>query len=288
MIRVTSPLRYPGGKYRVIKKILPFVPAGFSEYREPFLGGGSLFIFLKQLFPGAKYRIGDLNRPLYSFWVTLQNNSHEFIEEIIRIKNSCKDGASLYNSLKKPVESSDIFHQAVRFFILNRITYSGTMDSGGYSVEAFEKRFTTSNISKLEPLSNLLQEVEIVNESYEKFLFEPGDNVFIYLDPPYWASRKSKLYGKHGDLHSFFDHKQFSEDVKQCRHSWLMTCDDSDIMRELFGFGRISSWEMSYGMTNVNSKKSDIGRELFVSNYSVPLDSSLVSSSLTFEKARTF
>ena len=48
-----------------------------------------------------------------------------------------------------------------------------------------------------------------------------------------------------------------------------MTCDDSDIMRELFGFGWISTWEWSYGMTNVNGKKVSIGKELLVNNYSV-------------------
>jgi DNA adenine methylase len=268
--RITSPLRYPGGKHRVLQKILPLVPVDFAEYREPFLGGGSLFISLKQLFPKARYKLGDFNRDLCSFWMTLRDNPKELIGGVTRIKKTYRDGKRLYRKLIRADESLDALEQAIRFFVLNRITYSGTIDSGGYSAEAFEKRFTSSSIAKLEPLSGLLQNVEIVNESYEKLLFDSGDNVLIYLDPPYWKSRKSKLYGKNGDLHTFFDHRKFAEDVRRCEHRWLMTCDDSSLMRGLFGFANIICWKTLYGMTNVNGKRASVGKELLVANYSIP------------------
>ena len=38
-----SPLRYPGGKSRALKQILPLIPMSISEFREPFVGGGSVF-----------------------------------------------------------------------------------------------------------------------------------------------------------------------------------------------------------------------------------------------------
>jgi DNA adenine methylase len=271
---ISSPLRYPGGKHRVLRKIIPLVPVHFSEYREPFLGGGSLFIALRQLFPNAKYKLGDLNRDLCSFWITLRDNPKELIDEVSRIKKTWQDGLGLYKVLIKPNESLDAFDRAIRFFVLNRITYSGTVDSGGYSAESFKKRFTNSSIAKLEPLSDLLKGVEIANENYDKLLLEDGEKVFIYLDPPYWKSRKSKLYGSHGDLHTFFDHGRFAEDVRKCKHMWLMTCDDSSIMRRLFKFGHIISWEWFYGMTNVNRTNTNKGKELFVANYSIPPDKS--------------
>ena len=50
---IKSPLRYPGGKSRAIKQIQGQFPDkfNFSEYREPFVGGGSMFIYLKQVYP---------------------------------------------------------------------------------------------------------------------------------------------------------------------------------------------------------------------------------------------
>ena len=43
---VKSPFRYPGGKFYALKKLLPFVSCvEHDEYREPFIGGGSVFFY---------------------------------------------------------------------------------------------------------------------------------------------------------------------------------------------------------------------------------------------------
>jgi len=46
MSEIKSPLRYPGGKSRAISQITEHLPTNFTEYWEPFVGGGSLFIHL--------------------------------------------------------------------------------------------------------------------------------------------------------------------------------------------------------------------------------------------------
>ena len=51
---IKTPLRYPGGKSRSVDLLLQYVPK-FSEYREPFIGGGSLFIALKGLYPKKSF-----------------------------------------------------------------------------------------------------------------------------------------------------------------------------------------------------------------------------------------
>jgi DNA adenine methylase len=264
MTAITTPLRYPGGKARALKKILPLIPEGFSEYREPFLGGASVFLSFKQQNPMVKCRINDLNQDVYSFWATLQKDANSLITTITQIKNSCKDGRTLYSKLARS-NASGVFGRALRFYILNRITYSGTSDSGGYSAESFEKRFTLSKIKDLQPLANLLKNVTITNESYENILFEEGRNVFIFLDPPYWKARNFPLYGKKGNLNKFFDHKDFAEKIKKCKHTWLITCDDSELIHDLFSFAHIYPWEMKYN--GMHKKEAIEGKELFITNY---------------------
>jgi DNA adenine methylase len=265
MTTITSPLRYPGGKARALKKILRLIPEDFAEYREPFLGGASVFIALKQKYPEVPCRINDYNRNVYCFWKTLQKNPIALIDAITNIKKICKDGRSLYSRLATS-DPSGVFGRALRFYILNRITYSGIADSGGYSSQSFEGRFTSSKIEALLPLSKLVKKVKITNESYEQLLFEKGKNIFIFLDPPYWKTRSSPLYGKNGDLNKFFDHKQFAENVRKCKHKWLITCDDSDRMRYLFSFARhIYPWKMKYN--GLHKKKAIEGKELFIMNY---------------------
>ena len=70
MNQVKSPLRYPGGKSRAIKQILQHVPAHIEEYREPFVGGGSVFLAMRRLFGQRiqRYVINDLNDDLIHFW----------------------------------------------------------------------------------------------------------------------------------------------------------------------------------------------------------------------------
>ena len=48
---IKSPLRYPGGKSRIASKLVNLMPKNICEYREPMVGGGSVFIYIRQKFP---------------------------------------------------------------------------------------------------------------------------------------------------------------------------------------------------------------------------------------------
>jgi DNA adenine methylase len=146
------------------------------------------------------------------------------------------------------------------------MTFSGTVDSGGYSQQAFERRFTDSSIERLRKLSIHLSSIHITHGDYEELLFQPGDNVFIFLDPPLSAT-KSKLYGVRGKLHTGFDHEQFANNMRNCPHPWLITCDDSPEVRKLFEFAHIIEWTLQYGMNNYKQTFAAEGRELLIKNY---------------------
>jgi len=70
---IKSPLRYPGGKSRAINIIANLIP-DFEEFREPFVGGGSVFIYAKQKFKDKKFWINDLYFDLYKFWEVSQKD----------------------------------------------------------------------------------------------------------------------------------------------------------------------------------------------------------------------
>lgn len=268
MSTLKSPLRYPGGKSRAIPKILEQLPESFSELREPFVGGGSVFINIRQKFPAVKVWINDLNYDLYCFWKIAQANTGELAGRITKIKNETKNGRELFDEFRGSLNKdlSD-FDRALRFFILNRITFSGTVDSGGYSELAYHSRFTHSSISRLRSLEPLLQNVKITNLGYRDVILEPGNNVFVFLDPPYLVATKSRLYGKNGDLHLGFDHKQFADDMKKCQHPWLITYDDSAEIRQNFSYANLYEWELQYGMNNYKQNNAAKGKELFITNY---------------------
>jgi DNA adenine methylase len=156
---------------------------------------------------------------------------------------------------------------AAAFFIFNRVTFSGTTLSGGYSESAFKGRFTESSIKRLNDLAKVVNSSIITNYDYEDLVKKEGENVFIFLDPPYYSATKSALYGKNGNLHKSFDHKRFAENMKKCKHKWLITYDDNEYIRNLFSFANIIPWNLTYGMRNIKKNSDQTGKELFISNY---------------------
>ncbi len=267
---IKSPLRYPGGKTKAIEYLSPFFPSDFSEYREPMIGGGSVFIYLKQKFPHAKFWINDLNPDLYCFWKTVQTNLSQLVEDIKFIKDIYKDGKGLFEELANvDAEELTTEERAVRFFVLNRITFSGTIEAGGFSLESFYKRFTDSSIERLFHLHNLLHDVKITNLDYSELLKPEGSKVFIFLDPPYLSAKKSRLYGKRGFFHTSFDHDRFAQLLKKCYHSWMITYDNSPEIKQNFDWAYLHEWELQYGMNNYKQETAEKGKELVITNYSI-------------------
>lgn len=273
---IKSPLRYPGGKSRAIPLISKLIP-DFNEFREPFVGGGSLFIYLKQRYFQKDFWINDLYKPLFKFWYMCQKDLDGVVDQILKWKEQYRVGKILHKYLRENYSKFNDIEKASAFFILNRITFSGTSESGGYSEQAFKNRFTLSSIGRLKKLKEVLPGTKITDFDYKEIVDTEGDNVFVFLDPPYYSSAKSALYGKNGHLHRIFDHIRFAEIMQKCKHKWLITYDDSKFIREIFSFAHIISWDLTYGMRNVNSRSNQIGKELFISNYlkTMPSDSAI-------------
>lgn len=275
-----SPLRYPGGKTRALKEILAKVPE-YEEYREPMVGGGSVFFALKTLNPQKKYWINDINKELYLFWKYCKEEPKGLISKVRRMKRIYKGGKTggkrLYRNLIKlnPNQMTEL-ERAARFFILNRISYSGLIESGGYSKEAYRKRFTKSSIKRIYKASKLLEGVRVTNLDYSELMTEPSkEKVFLFIDPPYVSKSYAKLYGKHGRLHTGFDHQLFAEDVKKCKYTLLVTYDKCNTVDELYKFANLIGWELQYGTNNSaeerKNKSARIGNEVFISkNYEIP------------------
>ena len=270
-MNLKSPLRYPGGKSRAVQRMERFLPPDFDEYREPFVGGGSFFIYLRQKHPDLKIWINDLNPELYYFWKYAQIDSHLLARDLMIIKTQTQNGQELFDELlNAEISSLTEFERAVRFFVLNRITFSGVVESGGFSQQAFETRFTDSSIERVSTLGAVLEGIKITHLDYRHLLRDGGASIFTFLDPPYFKATKSRLYGKNGVLHTGFNHEEFAQEMKECKHSWMITYDDSPKIRENFVYANIYEWQLQYGMNNYKQGKAEKGSELFITNYIPP------------------
>lgn len=269
---IKSPLRYPGGKSRAVQFLVQFIPP-YSEFRDVFLGGGSLSLYCLQQEPSKKYLASDLNYELYCFWQQLKQHPAPVIAGIQEVYNAYKrdragDGKALFAEiLKRRNDQLSDRQRAIDFFILNRISFSGVVDSGGYSQASFDARFTWSAIDRLTRVSELVRHIDFFCEDYSYLVNKEGKDVFLFLDPPYHSATPSRLYGRNGILHTQFDHAQLKEILSATSHKWLITYDDSDYIRQLYKNFYQKEWRLQYGMTNSNKSPSVLGKELLIANY---------------------
>jgi DNA adenine methylase len=129
---IKSPLRYPGGKSRAVNLISTLLPK-FDEFREPFIGGGSVYVYRKQKFPEKKFWVNDLHTPLFKFWEMCGQDVDAVIEKVYKWRNKFSDGKELHKFLIENISGFNSLETAAAFFIFNRITFSGTTESGGFS-----------------------------------------------------------------------------------------------------------------------------------------------------------
>ena len=273
------PLSMPGGKTRVVKKILsPLFPEFDGNFYDPFIGGGSIPLWIAQTRPEKEIYVNDINKKLYTFWKVLMENHEELISKLIKIRRSAdpnnlevgKKVLNFYNEKLYNENSTDL-EQATSFFILNKISFSGLTEHGSLSKHNYEKKFNELNINKLKDLNLIMKNFHISNIDYEELLSSHSPEDFIFLDPPYRLKERNTLYGKDGKIHENFDHDRFAEVVKKIKGKFMITYNDSEENRENFKDYKILNQEYQYYMTFKNdengNKTSRKKNELIIINY---------------------
>ena len=203
-----SPLRYPGGKTRACKKLDTILKEHFdimtfNNIVSPFFGGGSFEFYIQNNYQ-LNIIANDKFIPLYNFWKICKYNKHELCIELNKKLNKI-DKNEFINMREKIMKEKNELNQSIMYFIINRCSFSGATLSGGFSLEASNKRFTKSSIDRIEKLD--LSQFDIFNFDFEDFI-NKNDNKknLLFLDPPYYLENGSKLYGNNGDMHDIFDH----------------------------------------------------------------------------------
>ena len=270
-----TPLRYPGGKSRAVVKLLQFLPdlTQVKEFREPFLGGGSVSLEITKRYPNVEIWVNDLYEPLYNFWCELQHNGQDLQDAIWSKKNKYPDpdtARTLFNQSKENVNDKELsnFDRAVAFYIVNKCSFSGLTESSSFSRQASQSNFSYNGIERLSAYSKIIENWRITNLSYEDLLTDWKD-AFIYLDPPY--DIKDNLYGKKGGMHKGFDHDKFAKDCDQHTAPMLISYNSNQIVKDRFKEWTVGEFAHTYTMRSVGCYNIDQAtrKELVLLNYEV-------------------
>ena len=268
-----TPLRYPGGKSRACTKIGQFLPNMYTyrEFREPFLGGGSVAIYLTKMYPSLSIWVNDLYEPLVNFWKEIQHSGEELCTTLtdLKLKYPNPDSAKeLFFESKEIITSQDKsnLERAVAFYVVNKCSFSGLTESSSFSAQASDSNFSMRGIEKLTGYQEIIQDWKITNLSYEDLLTD-WRNTFIYLDPPY--DIKDNLYGKKGDMHKKFDHDKFAKDCDDHTADMMISYNSSQLIKNRFKNWNAVEFDLTYTMRSVGDYMSDqqTRKELLLLNY---------------------
>jgi len=239
VVRASRPfLKWAGGKTRLLGRILPHVPARFSDYHEPFLGGGAVFFAVQDRFNGVAH-LADLNEELIHAWIAVRDHADE-LQQALRVYEQ-NDSKEFYLGVRtdNPV---GLVPRAARFIYLNQTSWNGLWRVnrwGQFNVPWGDREFRGLSNLTLASLDWSLARAEVRCEDFREALARPQRGDFVYLDPPYLPiSDTSKFYlytEKRFRKPDLVELALLCEALSARGVSWIMSNRDTPLVRELFG-----------------------------------------------------
>lgn len=203
MVTVT-PLRYPGSKNKIRGYLQHLVEVnGTKTYIEPYVGGGSVAMWL--LLDGVvdKVVINDFDRSVYAFWHSVFFNTDVLVDKIRRTSITIDEWHKQRRILNEGTEN--LVDLGFAMFFCNRTNRSGILTAGiigGLEQKGTYKldcRFNKEKLIKMiEELSLYKGRVEVHNKDAVELLTSGKydlKDALIFLDPPYFDKGR-RLYVK--------------------------------------------------------------------------------------------
>ena len=257
-----SPLRYPGGKAKILDFMRYLVVLNFQGkkpvYVEPYAGGAGVALGLLLNKDVSEIHINDFDKAIYWFWKDIKEHSKDFIKKIRKTNITLKEWFKQREIYNKGKEGFDLGFAA---FFLNRCNHSGiisggciggTDQNGEYKIDC---RFNKEKlIQRIERISAIGDGINIYNEDTAKLLTknqEDFKNCLLYLDPPYYETGR-KLYQNH---YKNSDHEKISKIMKKLNGYWVVSYDNKPFIVDLYKSYRPHYFSLTYSANTIREGK---------------------------------
>lgn len=221
--KVKPIVRWPGGKTRMLKYLLPRIPE-HETYIEVFGGGLALFCAKKR---SPLEVVNDINSDLIALYLCVQKHLPELTRQINQMVCSRK----LLSIYSKEKGITDI-ERAARFWFCNRISFG----ADGRSFGVTKKRgssvaFTQAGIlERFNLFQKRLDGTVIENLPWGKLVatYDQPES-FFFFDPPYIGYTLDYY-----DPFTETDMSTLESIIRGLKGKWLLTVNDSPFTRSLF------------------------------------------------------
>jgi DNA adenine methylase len=303
-IHIPKPiLKWVGGKTQIMDKLIADFPVEINNYREVFLGGGSVLLTLLSYVKNGIIKVHgniyayDLNEPLIYIYKNIQTRHSELydvLQNIISDFNDCGNGeinrtptniqeAKIakenyyywirreYNSLcltdKKCILASAMF------IFLNKTCFRGVFRVGpkGFNVPyGHYNNPEIINKEHLEEIHNLIQGVIFECCDFNTSLTTVEPNDFVYLDPPYAPETDTSFVGYTENGFNMEHHNnlfQLIHNLTEANKKVMLSNADVSLVRENFTNEKYKTISILC-KRSINSKNPNAkAKEVIIKNY---------------------
>jgi len=287
-------LKWVGGKTQIIGEVLSHFPHEMNNYHEPFLGGGSVLLGLLSYIQQGKIIVhgricaSDINSNLIGLYHNIQKYPTEFIKKVshfIKEFQACQKGEvnrkastleeamtsqesyyfwirSRFNKLYKE-ERRSIDGSAMLYF-MNKTCFRGVYREGpsGFNVPfGNNKNPSILDEQHIHMISNMIQRVFFVEQSFTDSIQKVEKGDFMYLDPPYAPENEKSFVSYTMDGFNIEAHQELFG-LLQKKEGWLMSNANVPLVTHAFPPSlyptQIISCRRAIHSTNPESKTEEV------------------------------
>ena len=284
-VRMTSPLRYPGGKsslYELTSTIMRLNGLERGHYAEPYAGGCGLALSLLYCGQVAEVHINDLDPAIWAYWHCVLNET----DDLLRLVGETPVTVAEWHKQREIHRQGDVgdpLQLGFAAFFLNRTNRSGVIKGGGviggldqsgsYKMDC---RYNKDDLSRrIRRVARYKDRIHLSNLDAIEFLADCSDlppNSLLFIDPPYYR----KGPGLYASYYKPADHALLANRVLELETPWIVTYDDVPQIRELYANRRQFSFGIRYSL---NEKRA--GTELLIAHDGMNLPEQVEKRGLT-------
>ena len=256
--KLKAPFGWVGGKTKLAKDIIDLIPDNHSIYIEVF-GGAASVLYQKQ--PSKLEVLNDINSELINLHRAIRNNP----QTLSIFLNNLFISREIFDDIKKrKMKPKNNIERAAFYFY--QLTQSFGSKGDNFAMAAKSGRKPKNIYRDFKKISDRLKGVTIENKSFFELIpLYDKEDAFFYIDPPYVATES---YYKNTGGFGIKEHEQLAELLSKVKGKFLLSYNDSVIVRELYkGFNIRSTKEIEYTLgKNMHGKNKSV-REVFITNY---------------------
>lgn len=238
-----SPLRYPGGKYRLYPYISSLVKENdCTSYIEPFCGGAAVALAL--LFNGVVKNIviNDYDYTIFCFWDSILRRTDEFID-LVMASDVTIDEWYRQKDIRDNLDDHSSLEIGFSTFFLNRTNRSGIIDKarpigglnqqGDYPIDCrFNKPRLIAQVRKIAEHKTHIRLYNLEALDFIDDVILKTRNSFVFFDPPYY----SKGPGLYTNFYSSGDHANLANVIltQLKNRKWIVTYDNVNAIKAMY------------------------------------------------------